>query len=56
MHAMTLHAQADLWPQGTATFAALFMEGEMQSPDTVWGSTSRSPPLNRDFTPIARTR
>ncbi len=34
MHAMTLHAQADLWQHGTATFAALFMEGEMRSPDT----------------------
>jgi hypothetical protein len=34
MHAMTLHAQADLWQHRTATFAALFMEGEMQSPDT----------------------
>ncbi len=33
MHAMTLHAQADLWQHGTATFAALFMEGEMRSPD-----------------------
>jgi hypothetical protein len=34
MHAMTLHAQADLWQHGAATFAALFMEGEMRSPDT----------------------
>jgi hypothetical protein len=34
MHAMTLHAQADLWQHPTATFAALFMEGEMRSPDT----------------------
>ena len=34
MHAMTLHAQADLWQHGTATFAALFMEGEMRSTDT----------------------
>ena len=34
MHAMTLHAQADLWQHGTATFAALFLEGEMQSLDT----------------------
>jgi hypothetical protein len=34
MHAMTLHAQADLWQQGTVTFAALFMEGEMRSPGT----------------------
>ncbi|MGH3886410.1 MAG: hypothetical protein ACRDSZ_07540 [Pseudonocardiaceae bacterium] len=33
MHTMTLHAQADLWPHGAATFAALFMEGEMRSPD-----------------------
>ncbi|HEV7829530.1 MAG TPA: hypothetical protein VGP04_11905 [Pseudonocardiaceae bacterium] len=33
MHAMTLHAQADLWQHGTATFAALFIEGEMRSPD-----------------------
>lgn len=33
MHAMTLHAQADLWQHGAATFAALFMEGEMRSPD-----------------------
>jgi hypothetical protein len=34
MHTMTLHAQADLWQHGAATFAALFMEGEMRSPDT----------------------
>ena len=34
MHAMTLHAQADLWQHRTATFAALFMEGEMRSSDT----------------------
>ena len=35
MHAMTLHAQADLWQHGgEVTFAALFMEGEMRSPDT----------------------
>jgi len=34
MHSTTLHAQADLWQHGTATFAALFMEGEMRSPDT----------------------
>ena len=34
MHATTLHAQADLWQHGGATFAALFMEGEMRSPDT----------------------
>lgn len=34
MHAMTLHAQADLWQYRAATFAALFMEGEMRSPDT----------------------
>lgn len=35
MHAMTLHAQADLWQHGGGvTFAALFMEGEMRSPDT----------------------
>src|SRR5947209_19540368 len=34
MHAMTLHAQTDLWQHGTVTFAALFMEGEMRSPDT----------------------
>ena len=33
MHAMTLHAQADLCQHGAATFAALFMEGEMRSPD-----------------------
>jgi hypothetical protein len=33
MQAMTLHAQADLWRHGAATFAALFMEGEMRSPD-----------------------
>ncbi len=33
MRAMTLHAQADLWQHGAVTFAALFMEGEMQSPD-----------------------
>jgi hypothetical protein len=34
MQAMTLHAQADLWHHGAATFAALFMEGDMRSPDT----------------------
>ena len=34
MQAMTLHAQADLWQHGAATFAALFMAGEMRSPDT----------------------
>jgi hypothetical protein len=34
MHAMTLHAQTDLWQHGKVTFAALFMEGEMRSPDT----------------------
>jgi hypothetical protein len=34
MHAMTLHAQADLWQHEAATFATLFMEGEMRSPDT----------------------
>ena len=34
MHAMTLHAQADLWQHKASTFAALFMEGEMRSPDT----------------------
>jgi hypothetical protein len=39
MHAMTLHAQAALWQHGTATFAALFMEGEMRSPDTEVGRT-----------------
>lgn len=33
MHTMTLHAQADLWQHGAATFAALFMEGEVRSPD-----------------------
>jgi hypothetical protein len=34
MPAMTLHAQADLWQHGGGvTFAALFMEGEMRSPD-----------------------
>jgi hypothetical protein len=33
MHTMTLHAQADLWQHGAATFAALFMEGEKRSPD-----------------------
>jgi hypothetical protein len=34
MHAMTLHAQADLWQHGGGvTYAALFMEGEMRSPD-----------------------
>jgi hypothetical protein len=33
MYTMTLHAQADLWQQGTATFAALFMESDMRSPD-----------------------
>ena len=35
MHATTLHAQADLWHHGRGvTFAALFMEGDMRSPDT----------------------
>jgi hypothetical protein len=34
MHAMTLHAQADLWHHRAATFAALFMDGEMRSPGT----------------------
>jgi hypothetical protein len=34
MHTMTLHAQADLWQHRTATFAALFVEGDMRSPDT----------------------
>lgn len=33
MYTMTLHAQADLWQQGTATFAALFMESDMRSSD-----------------------
>ena len=33
MHPMTLHAQADLWRYGAATFAALFMEVEIRSPD-----------------------
>jgi hypothetical protein len=33
MHPMTLHAQADLCQHGAATFAALFMEGEIRSPD-----------------------
>jgi len=34
MPAITLHAQADLWQHGGgATYAALFMEGEMRSPD-----------------------
>jgi hypothetical protein len=33
MHATTLHAQADLWQHGVTMFAALFMEGEMRSPD-----------------------
>ncbi len=32
MHTMTLHAQADLWQHRAATFAALFMEGEIRSP------------------------
>ena len=35
MPAITLHAQAGLWHHGRGvTFAALFMEGEMRSPDT----------------------
>jgi hypothetical protein len=35
MPAMTLHAQADLWQHGGGvTYAALFMEGDMRSPDT----------------------
>jgi hypothetical protein len=35
MHAMTRHAQAELWHHGAGvTFAALFMEGDMRSPDT----------------------
>jgi hypothetical protein len=33
MHTMTLHAQADLWQHKASTFAALFIEGEMRSPD-----------------------
>ncbi len=33
MHATTLHTRADLWQHGAATFAALFMEGEIRSPD-----------------------
>ena len=34
MPAMTLHAQADLWQHGGGvTFAALFIEGDMRSPD-----------------------
>lgn len=33
MHAMTMHAQAVLWQHGAATFAALFVEGELRSPD-----------------------
>ena len=33
MHTMTLHAQADLWQHKASTFAALFIEGEMRSPN-----------------------
>ncbi len=33
MHTMTLRAQADLWQHGADTFAALFIEGEIWSPD-----------------------
>jgi hypothetical protein len=33
MHVTTLHTQADLWQHGAATFAALFMEGQMRSPE-----------------------
>lgn len=33
MQATTLRAQADLWQHGAVTFAALFMEGEIRSPD-----------------------
>jgi hypothetical protein len=33
MQSMTLHTKADLWQHGAATFAALFMESEMRSPD-----------------------
>lgn len=39
MHAMTLHAQADLWRHGAVTFAALFMEGEIRSPGNKVGRT-----------------
>lgn len=39
MHATTLHARADLWQRGAARFAALFMEGEMRSPDDEVGGT-----------------
>ncbi len=35
MHPTTLHAQADLWQHAETTFAALFMEGDIRSPDEV---------------------
>lgn len=61
MHAMTLHAQADLWQHGAATFAALFMEGEIQSPDNevdrtdvlLYAVMNRGLPLATDLLQLA---
>jgi hypothetical protein len=63
MHTMTLHAQADLWQHGAATFAALFVEGEIRSPDNEVDRTdvlfyavmNRGLPLARLPAPTART-
>ncbi|MGH3814436.1 MAG: Hsp20/alpha crystallin family protein [Pseudonocardiaceae bacterium] len=60
MHTMTLHAQADLCQHGTTTFAALFMEGEMRSPDTedrtdvlLYAVMNRGLPLATDLPRLA---
>jgi len=61
MHAMTLHAQADLWQHRAATFAALFMEGEIQSPDNevdrtdvlLYAVMNRGLPLATDLLQLA---
>jgi hypothetical protein len=50
MHATTLHTQADLWQHGAATFAAVFMEGEMRSVppiDALTGRATRRPSTPR---------
>jgi hypothetical protein len=61
MHPMTLHAQADLWRHEAATFAALFMEGEIRSPDNdvdrsdmlLNAVMNRGLPLTTDLTQLA---
>jgi hypothetical protein len=61
MHPMTLHAQADLWQHGAATFAALFMESEIRSPDNdvdrsdlvLNAVMNRGLPLTTDLTRLA---